>query len=340
MNLGYGLVTCQRTPGDHRRASDLYGEALELARACEAVGLDSIWTSEHHFFDDDYMPSLLVTSAALAAVTERISVGTGVVLGPLYHPLRLAEDAATVDAISRGRLVLGLGIGWRREEFDRLGIPMEGLGRRLTETVAVLRGAWGPEPFAHEGTTYRIDTTNVTPKPAHGIEILIGGFADRALRRAARIGDGYLASTTRGSDLTRRVRIVMQELERLGRDPSTFRFGVHEPVWVSDNPEADLEDVLRAVWYTRWKYQDMATAFARPSSGPLPKPPPIDAETREQLLKELIIGTPDQVARRIRRTRQILGDDMYYVARSYLPGMSLDRSVREIQLLGEVRKLL
>jgi alkanesulfonate monooxygenase SsuD/methylene tetrahydromethanopterin reductase-like flavin-dependent oxidoreductase (luciferase family) len=217
---------------------------------------------------------------------------------------------------------------------------MEGLGRRLTETVAMLRGAWGPEPFVHEGRIYRIDTTNVTPKPAHRIKILIGGFADGALRRAARIGDGYMASTTRDNDLTRRVRIVMQELERRGRDPSAFTFGVHEPVWVSDDPEADLEDVLGAVWYTRWKYQDMATAYARPSSGPLPKPPPLDAETREHLRKELVIGTPDHVARRIRHTRQILGDDMHYVARSYLPGMSFDRSVREIELLGEVRKLL
>lgn len=340
MNLGYGLVTCQRTPGDPRGAPDLYREALELARACESAGLDSIWTSEHHVFDDDYMPSLLVTSAAVAAVTERISIGTGVLLAPLHHPIRLAEDAATVDVISGGRLILGLGLGWRKEEHDRMGVPMEGLGRRLTETVAVLRGAWGPEPFYYEGRIFSFPRTNVTPKPAHPIEILIGGFADAALRRAARIGDGYMASTTRGDDLTRRVRIVMQALERAGRDPSEFTFAVHEPVWVSDDPEADLEDVLRGVWYTRWKYQDMASAFGRPSSGPLPKPPPIDAETREQLLKAVILGTPEQVAGRIRKTRQILGDDMHFVARSYLPGMPFERSVREIELLGEVRKFL
>jgi probable F420-dependent oxidoreductase len=340
MNLGYGLITCQRTPGDARTAPDLYREALELAQACEAAGLDSVWTSEHHFFDDDYMPSLLVTSAAIAAVTRQISIGTGVLLAPLHHPLRLAEDAATVDVISGGRLILGLGLGWRAEEFDRFGVSREGLGRRLSETVAVLRGAWGPEPFSHEGRVFDIPRTNVTPKPARPIPIWIGGSADPALRRAARIGDGYLATTTQDDDVTRRARIVRRALERAGRDPEEFTFAVHAPVWVSEDPEAEVEDVLRGVWYMRWKYRDMAEAFGRPSTPPLPEPPPIDAETRERLLKALILGTPEQVARRLSRFREALGDGTHVVARSYLPGMPLRRARTGIELLGQVRKLI
>jgi probable F420-dependent oxidoreductase len=340
MRLGYGLVTCQRAPGDPRTATDLYREALELARACEASGLDSIWTSEHHFFDDGYMPSLLVTCAAMAAVTQRISVGTAVLLGPLHHPIRLAEDAATVDLLSGGRLILALGLGWRAEEFERLGAPATGLGRRLTETVAVLRGAWGAEPFSHEGRVFRYPLTNVTPKPAGRIPILIGGHADGALRRAARIGDGYMASTPRDGDLARRVQVVREALARRGRDPADFTFSVHLAVWVSDDPEGDLEDVLRSVWYTRWKYRDMEAAHGRASSGPLPQPPPLDPETREQLARALVLGTPEQVADRIGRTREAMGEDVHVVARSYLPGMPFDRSVRAVELLGEVRRLL
>ncbi|MGH9199012.1 MAG: LLM class flavin-dependent oxidoreductase, partial [Acidimicrobiia bacterium] len=194
MEFGYGLITCQRFPGDPRSAAEIYRDAIEIAKACEAEGLDSVWTSEHHFWDDDYMPSLLVLSAAIAAVTTRIKIGTGVLLAPLYHPIRLAEDATTVDLISGGRFILGLGIGWRAEEFERLGIPMERLGKRLSETVKILRASWENEVFEFKGKFFEIGPTNVTPKPTRPIPIWLGGFVEPAVRRAGRIADGYLGS--------------------------------------------------------------------------------------------------------------------------------------------------
>src|SRR5438105_7949732 len=96
---------------------------LELVRQAEALGFDSAWVSEHHGTSDGYLPSLLTMLAAFAAVTERIELGTGVVLTPLHDPIRLAEDCAVVDQLSAGRLILGL--GWREEEFRMLRIPIK-----------------------------------------------------------------------------------------------------------------------------------------------------------------------------------------------------------------------
>jgi probable F420-dependent oxidoreductase len=340
LELGFGLITCQRYPGDARTSADLYRESLELAKACEGAGLDSVWTSEHHFWDDDYMPSLLVMSAAMAAVTERIRIGTGVLLAPLYHPIRLAEDAAAVDLISGGRLILGLGLGWREEEFERLGIPREGLGRRLSETVKILRASWGAEVFEFDGRFFKFGPTNVTPKPTRQIPIWIGGFVDSALRRAGRIGDAYFGSSVPFEDMARRMEIVRRAIEKAGRDPAEFSWGVHEPVWVCQDPEREIEEFLPHFHYSRWKYRDMGPAFGRSSAGPLPQPPPLDEQARADLLKILIAGPPEDVAKRISEFRNVMGPDMHFVARSIYPGIPFERAKRCIELLGEVKRLL
>src|SRR5437870_4445132 len=166
LRVGIGLFTGQIPSGSDRTFAEEYRDMLELVRRAEALGFDSAWVSEHHGTSDGYLPSLLTMLAAFAALTERIDLGTGGILTPLHDPLRLAEDAAVVDQLSGGRLILGLGLGWREEEFRMLRIPKKERGRRTVETVEILRRAWTGERFSFEGKVFRYDDVRVAP-PAY-----------------------------------------------------------------------------------------------------------------------------------------------------------------------------
>ena len=188
VRVGVGLFTAQLPAGSKRSFEQEYRETLELVRLAERVGFDSAWVSEHHGSSDGYLPSLLPMLAAFAAVTERIELGTGVVLTPLHDPLRLAEDAAVVDQLSGGRLMLGIGNGWREEEFRMFGASRAERGARTEETIEVLRRAWTGRRFSFEGRTLRYDRVKVTPQPPRpgGPPILLGGYTSKAVVRAGR----------------------------------------------------------------------------------------------------------------------------------------------------------
>ena len=330
MRFGYGLVTCQRPPDDPRTDTDVYRDAVERCRAAERFGFDSVWVSEHHFVDDGYMPSLLVLCAAIAQATSRVDIGTAVLLAPLYDPLRLAEDAATVDLLSEGRLILGLGAGWRPEEFDVLGVPLSERAARVRETVAILRGAWGPGAFSHAGAVYRYDNVNVTPKPARPIPIWLGGFAPAAIRRAGRIADGFLGSSTGTSGIEAFAAAKELALSARADGEDGFAFALHVPVYASDDGDP-WEQVKHSYHYLRWKYPDMGGARGKAQAV---SPPPLTADIEAQLRPTIVCGSVDEVASQIRAFRDALGDDIHFICRSDFPGMPQDQQLELIEVLG------
>jgi probable F420-dependent oxidoreductase len=332
MGLGFGLLSAQLRPGetDWTRA---YDETIRLAVEAERLGFDSVWTTEHHFVDDGYMPSLLVVSAAIAQATSRIGIGTGVVLAPLHHPLRLAEDGATVQLLSHGRLQLGLGLGWAETEFAGLGADPRHRGAAMDEILRILPQAWSGEPFTHKGAVYDLPELGVRPRPTTRIPVFVGGSAEPAIRRAARLADGIFANAP-VERFVEQVGWVLDECERIGRDPVTFRF-LHYSILLAG---ASREDAMRryrdALWTMQWKYSDMEASTTR--SLP-PVAPPRFAGADEDLLRgrATYAGTPDELVEALHEIRRRAGVPVELTARSYLPMLEHGSQVELMERLAE-----
>ena len=332
MEVGYGLVSCQLAPGDHRGWGDLYREAIDLAVLADRAGLSSVWTTEHHLVDDGYMPSLLVTAAAMAARTERIRIGTGVLLAPLHHPIRLAEDAATVSLLSGGRLILGLGLGWSQVEFDTFGADITRRGRSMSEILSILPRAWSGSPISWDGPLHPVGPVAVRPTPEHPIPIWVGGGADAAVRRAARLADGFLSNAS-PERFAAQVALASEERERAGVD-RPFSWAFYGIVHLCEDAARGWDEIADAVRLATWKYGDMEASAFR-GRGPVPAPPRWDAAAEEVLRQRVMVGTAEQVAARVASVREAAGVPFEFVARSYLPGRPYPALAEQVHRLAE-----
>jgi alkanesulfonate monooxygenase SsuD/methylene tetrahydromethanopterin reductase-like flavin-dependent oxidoreductase (luciferase family) len=170
--------------------ADLYATATEMARWGEDHGCMSLVVSEHHAADDGYLPSPVVLASAFAAVTERTPIMVAALLVLFYDPIRLAEDLAVLDIVSRGRVAYTVGLGYRPEEFEQFGVDMRTRGATIERAIRTLQQAWTGEPFTHEDRRVRVTPAPFTPG---GPALLYGGGTAAAARRAARLGLAFLA---------------------------------------------------------------------------------------------------------------------------------------------------
>jgi len=331
--IGLGLFTGQLPAGSSRTFAQEYRETIELVRLAESVGFDSAWVSEHHGSSDGYLPSVLPMLAAFAASTERILLGTGVVLAPLSDPLRLAEDAAVVDQLSEGRLLLGLGLGWREEEFRMFGVPMRERARRTEETIEILRRAWTGRRFSFEGGTFRLDRVKVSPAPARlgGPPIYLGGYADAAVRRVGRLADGYVASATPERDLHRCVSNAEAAARSVGRDPASLGLALMVDAYVST--EADPWDAIaEAVAHRHGVYDAWDEGADTPENDALELP----RQDVDALRRSTHVGTPEEVAGALGPIVAPFADrsELDLIVRLHYPGMDVGASRRAVELFA------
>lgn len=209
-----------------------------LAVTAEEVGIESLWVVEHVVIPVGYrstypydpsgkipgpenipLPDPLIALTYAAAVTERIKLATGILILPQRHPIYVAKELATLDVLSNGRVILGIGIGWLREEFDALGIPFEERAARTAESVRAIRSLWKGEPAPFEGKFFRWGPLESNPKPVQpkGVPIVVGGHTESAARRAARYGDGFFPGVSDPEKLKAILATLRTECDRLGR---------------------------------------------------------------------------------------------------------------------------
>lgn len=212
--------------------------------------------SEHHFIDDGYLPSILPAAAAIAARTERIRIASGVLLMPFHNPIRLAEDIAIVDIISGGRFEIGVGIGFKGEEFDGFGVPSKERGRRTDQALEIIRRALAGETVTFKSEFFDFPNARVTPAAIQKPHppIWLGGFTPAALRRAVRFGDGFAVPGA-----TRDVYdAYVAGLKRENQPTDKVRFA--SGFWcliVSDDPEKNFAEaadhvIYQANHYSMW----------------------------------------------------------------------------------------
>lgn len=288
IKFGY-MLDFRMPPGAAMEPAEFYAAMLRQAEFADQAGLDSIWLTEHHFTDDGYLSAMMPALAAIAARTRRVALGTYVLLAPFYHPLRLAEDAAAIDVISNGRLRLGIGMGYRAEEFAGFQASRETRLSRTLETIEILRRAWTGERFSHSGKHFQFKDARVLPRPVSRPhpEILWAGMTRRAIERGAELGLSFACNLG-----LREVALYRERLTALGRNPAEFSIVNSRIVYVADSAEAAWRDIEGPAMYQAELYGKWLGAAAGPDQNWI-RP---DAE---RIRRGAILGPPGEVARKL-----------------------------------------
>jgi probable F420-dependent oxidoreductase len=329
--MKFGIWYDFRNPEPWRRPwSTLYAALLDQIAWADSLGFDSVWLSEHHFTDEGYLPSVFPMLAALAERTSHMRLGTAVLLAPLHHPLRLAEDAAVVDQISNGRLELGLAPGYRPEEFGALGVPRGERGSRTDETIEILKLAWSSQPFSFQGKHFQFHDVTVAPPPAQQPHppIWIGGSSPASARRAATFDCNYMPDSGASPAVYERYR---DALHVQGHDGTKgrHRIATNRIVYVCDDPEQGWRDVGAHYLYVYNRYRDwFAAAGDFPELGGA-------LESSDSLSRELHwVGTPQMIVTAIRELQQRVPIDTL-IFWAHPPGLDPDKSSLSLELFAK-----
>lgn len=310
----------------------LYQEAFEHMRIAESLGFASIWAPEHHLSDCGYNPAPLPVLAAMSTQTSRVTIGTSVLLLPFHHPLRVAEEAAAIDNMSGGRLILGLGTGYRIAEFEGYGIDRRQRGALLDEGIDIIRRAWTEESFSHEGRHYHLKNVAVGMRPVQQPHppMVLAARGPRAAARAARLGFSIMPTGDRAEVFA----AWRRELTAQRRAPDHPDVYTTMRVFPTRDPEREwaelsdyvLEESIRVrAWYHEAADNPIDLRQVVHEDGDRMK---ADERTR------LIIGEPEQCVAQLKKLGEEGGIN-HVILHGSLIGLPHDRALEHMHLFAK-----
>jgi natural product biosynthesis luciferase-like monooxygenase protein len=343
--MHFGMLHLFENPA-HKTEHEIIHEQMSLMKAAEEVGFDSVWPAEHHFTEYGYCASPALSLAAIANETKRLRLGTGIVVLPLNHPLRVAEDYAFLDQLSNGRVDLGVGRGYQPLEFQRYGVEQETTREQFHEALEIIRQAWSTGRVNYQGKHYCFDDVPIRPAPMQQPHppIWMAALSAETFELAGRYGCNLLCGSVFGlsPDLAQaRRRDYYRGLAEAGHSIEGRRNGCLMMVYVADSQEQARDEFRDPVlWYYKTiakyvapgagekavKSYEMYTAFRDVAS----------SIGWEQLLERdaVICGEPDYVAEKLAEYQQVYGfTDVLCWTR--LGGLDHDKVLHSMQLMQD-----
>jgi probable F420-dependent oxidoreductase len=330
----FGMVT---PPGSGMTWADAVRDFVAVAPELEQLGYDSLQVTEHHFQADGHNPSPLMLLSAAAAVTERITLGTNVLLVPLYNPVKLAEDVAVLDNIANGRVTLGVAPGYVREEFAGLGVSYPDRASRFEEYLDVLQAAWTQETFEFDGRFVQVPPTRLSPKPVQSPHppIWYGVSGPKLLRKAAARGCPLVCSPRHGfAELAEHLAAYDAAAAEFGYQPTERP--VMRGAFLAETREQAERIAAPAVTHLFRELYGKKSASGervlRADDGSVIS----DADTVsfETFADRYLIGTPDDAIAQLTRLRDELGVTELQCW-TQLPGITRDQAMASARLFAK-----
>ena len=329
--MKFGIYSSIADPPRGERLDLRIDEVIAEAKLAEEVGFDSCFFGEHHQDSDGFLPSPLIVATAVAAHTSTLNVGTSVILLPLHNPVHVAEDVITLDQVSKGRVILGVGLGYQEADFRAFEVPLRQRVGRLEEGVEIIRHCWSGEPFSFHGEYHQLENLHITPSPYQqpAPPLWIGASTAPGARRAGRMADGFVATPSVDLATTVELADVYREAAaREGREPVV---ALMRDAWVAET-SAEADEVYGPEVITAYKYywRNGLPDFRGVRSE--------DEITLDNLKGDrLIMGDPEECVTEFHRWSEAVGTE-YFLLRlrhAHSGGPPHERIMDAIRLFGQ-----
>ncbi len=304
---------------------DRIPEIVTQVKAARDAGFKSLWFPHHWLTYPMQMLQIAPVMGYIAAHAQGMTIGPNILVLPPLNPMHVAEEAATLDVLTNGNYILGLGLGYRQQEFDAFGIPLSERAPRFNEAIGLMKRLWTEDKITHKGRFYTVNDAGIGLKPVRpgGPPLYIGGSSEVAVRRAARIGDAWIIVNSNGlshsEPLMKTYRAALTEYGRTATD-----FPIMVECYVGANNATAHEECRESLQYKYAAYAAWGFEGRK-----------IDANFEDYGRDKFIIGDKVKVKEEIARYNEILGTN-HFVMRCQWPGLPVERTLDSIKRLGEI----